>query len=305
MLQPNANWDLYRTLLAVIDTGSLSAAARQLGLTQPTVGRHIEALEASAGRQLFTRSQRGLEPTDTAVAMKPLAAAMAATADALRRTASGTGDSVSGSVRISASDVIAIEVLPSILAPLMAEHPRLEIEISVSDQVEDLLHRKADLAVRMVEPVQDALIARSVGQIAIGCFARRDVIERHGTPQSLGDLAGFPTIGFDNPLAYVRETLKAFPDVPLPRFNLRSDSNLAQLAGIRAGCGFGLCQLALGRRDANLVEVLAGQIPFSLPTWVAMHEDLRHSPRCRVVFDALVGGMKRYCSGDQSPSEGR
>ncbi|MET3598664.1 LysR family transcriptional regulator [Martelella mangrovi] len=288
------NWDYYRTLLAVLDTGSLSAAARHLGLTQPTVGRHIEALEAEAGQQLFTRSQRGLEPTDTALSMRHLAEAMAATADAIRRTASESRTAVSGSVRISASDVIAVEVLPEILAPVMAGHAALDIEVSVSDAVEDLLNRQADIALRMVKPTQDALLVRHIGEIPIGCFARDDVIARHGTPQKPEDITNLPTIGYDRELIYIREATKALGDMPLPAFDFRSDSNLAQLSAIRSGCGFGFCQVPLGRRDPRLVEVVRGQIPLSLPLWVVMHEDLRHSPRCRVVFDALVTGLKAY-----------
>ncbi|AMM83740.1 LysR family transcriptional regulator [Martelella sp. AD-3] len=288
------SWDHYRTLLAVLDTGTLSGAARRLGLTQPTVGRHIEALEAEAGQQLFTRSQRGLEPTDTARAMRHLAEAMAASADAIRRTASESRSAVAGAVRISASDVIAIEVLPEILAPLMEAHPALDIEVSVSDAVEDLLARKADIALRMVEPKQEALLVRHIGTIPIGCFARKEVIERHGAPGTLEEVEKLPTIGFDHELVYIREALDAFGDLKMPAFDFRSDSNLAQLAAIRAGCGFGFCQAPIGRRDPRLEEVLAGQVPLSLPLWVVMHEDLRRSPRCRVTFDALVTGLKAY-----------
>ncbi|TNB48354.1 LysR family transcriptional regulator [Martelella lutilitoris] len=288
------SWDHYRTLLAVLDTGTLSGAARRLGLTQPTVGRHIEALEAEAGQQLFTRSQRGLEPTDTARAMRHLAEGMAASADAIRRTASESRNSVAGTVRISASDVIAIEVLPEILAPLMAAHPALDIEVSVSDAVEDILARKADIALRMVEPKQEALLVRNIGMIPIGCFARKEVIERFGAPATLEEVEKRPTIGFDHELVYIREALDAFGDLKMPAFDFRSDSNLAQLAAIRAGCGFGFCQAPIGRRDPRLEEVLQGQVPLSLPLWVVMHEDLRHSPRCRAVFDALVKGLKAY-----------
>ena len=288
------SWDYYRTFLAVLESGSLSGAARHLGLTQPTVGRHIEALERDAGQQLFTRSQRGLEPTDTARAMKPLAEAMAASADAMRRASSETRDEVSGSVRISASDVIAVEVLPGILAPVMAAYPRLEFELSVSDALEDLLNRKADIALRLVEPTQAALVVRYVGKIPIGCFARKEGIARFGAPQTIDDLKAVPTIGFDRELAYVRDMMEGFPELALPDFSFRSDSNLAQLAAIRTGCGFGFCQHPLGERDPALIEVLHGQIPFQLPLWIAMHEDLRRSPRCRVVFDALVKGMSAY-----------
>ena len=226
--------------------------------------------------------------------MKPLAEAMAASADAMRRASSETRDEVSGSVRISASDVIAVEVLPGILAPVMAAYPLLEFELSVSDALEDLLNRKADIALRLVEPTQAALVVRHVGKIPIGCFARKEVIARFGAPQTIDDLKAVPTIGFDRELAYVRDMMEGFPELALPDFSFRSDSNLAQLAAIRTGCGFGFCQHPLGERDPALIEVLHGQIPFQLPLWIAMHEDLRRSPRCRVVFDALVKGMSAY-----------
>lgn len=302
----NRSWDFYRTFLAVLETGSLSAAARLLGLTQPTAGRHIEALEHEAGQQLFTRSQRGLEPTETALAMKPLAEAMAASADAMRRTASEMHGAISGRVRISASDVVAIEILPKVLAPLLAAHPALHIELSVSDALEDLLNREADIALRMVKPTQTALLVRHIGEIPIGCFAHKDIIARHGRPQTIDALQTMPTIGFDRTFGYVREALKSLPDLVLPDFTLRSDSNLAQLAAIRAGCGFGLCQRPIGLRDPDLEEVLQDQFPFRLPVWIAMHEDQRRSPRCRTVFDALVTGMSAYigkCS--QRPLDGR
>ena len=110
-----ASWDHYRTLLAVLDEGSLSGAARALGLTQPTVGRHIEALEGEIGAPLFTRSAGGLAPTEAALALRPHAEAMAAAAEALVRTASGEAESERGVVRLTASNVVAVEVLPPIL----------------------------------------------------------------------------------------------------------------------------------------------------------------------------------------------
>lgn len=136
------SWDFYRTFLAVLQLGSLSAAARQLGLTQPTVGRHIDSLEDAVGYQLFTRSQQGLLPTEPALAMKPYAENFAMTAAAMQRVASGEIGAIKGTVRISASEVIGVEVLPPILACLQDEHPGLELELSLSDSLEDLLKRE-------------------------------------------------------------------------------------------------------------------------------------------------------------------
>ncbi len=192
-LEPN--WDFYRTFLAVLHHGSLSAAARDMGLTQPTIGRHIDALEEAIGTELFTRSQQGLLPTDAALALKPYAETLASTAAALLRAATGSRDSVNGTVRISASEVIGVEVLPPILAELQAMHPGLTIELSASDSVEDLLQREADIAVRMVAPAQDALLARHIGAISLGFFAHRNYLERYGEPKSIGELRQHKLIG--------------------------------------------------------------------------------------------------------------
>ncbi|MGV8939463.1 MAG: LysR family transcriptional regulator [Allorhizobium sp.] len=291
MNEPGSSWDHYRTFLSVLNHGSLSAAARDLGLTQPTVGRHIDALEQSSGSPLFLRAQLGLLPTETALQMKPYAETMAATAASLARTASGLAGQVSGTVRISASEIIGIEVLPPIIAALQDSHPDLSVELSLSDAVEDLLRREADIAVRMVAPAQGALVSRRIGTIALGFFAHRQYLERHGTPTSFADLQTHRLIGFDRQLAYIRAALKARPELASLRFALRTDSNLAQLAAVRAGGGIGMCQSALARRDPDLLAVLPGAIDLPFETYVVMHENLKTAPRCRVTFDALVKGL--------------
>jgi DNA-binding transcriptional LysR family regulator len=153
------------------------------------VGRHVDALEHAIGTQLFTRSPTGLIPTEVAIELKPYAAALAATSASLLRTASGARDAIAGTVRVSASEVIATEVLPAILAELQDAHPALRVEVSASDTIEDLLHREADVAVRMAAPAQDALIVRRVGDLAIGLFAHARYVERHGAPKTVADLA--------------------------------------------------------------------------------------------------------------------
>ena len=292
-------WELYRTFLGVLDEGSLSAAARALGITQPTVGRHVAALEQALGVVLFTRSQTGLLPTEAAQSLRPYAEAMQSTAAALERAAGSQGGDgiVKGTVRISCSDVIGVEVLPAILAELHGAHPQLKIELVLTDKLQDLLRREADIAVRMVQPKQEQLIARHVGSIELGLHARRDYLERHGTPRRAEELASHATIGYDQPSAWLRQAEKALHGMRRETFTLRSDSNLAQLALIRAGAGVGMCQVPLARRDGSLVRLLPKLIALPLPTWVTMHEDLRSSPRCRVAFDALVAGLLAYVGG--------
>ncbi|MGP0016434.1 LysR family transcriptional regulator [Pseudomonas sp.] len=282
------SWELYRTLLAVLTEGSLSGAARALGIAQPTVGRHIAALEASFKQPLFTRSQTGLLPTETALALRGYAEAMQHTAAALERAATGQGQTVNGTVRISASEIIAIEVLPPALALLRQDHPQLKIELLATDKVHDLLQREADIAVRMTAPKQDQLIARRVGQVELGLYAHVDYLQRQGTPNTMADLFQHALIGFDITTPFIRAASKQVPGWSREAFTLRTDSTLAQLAMIRAGCGIGSCQTALAMRTPTLVRLLPEQFRFQLETWVTMHEDLRTSPRCKATFDALV-----------------
>lgn len=298
------SWDFYRTFLAVLRHGSLSAAARELGLTQPTVGRHVDALELAVGTELFTRSPSGLMPTDAATALAPFAETMASSSAALLRAASGQNDHISGTVRISASEVIGTEVLPPILAGLQDRFPELEIELSASDAVEDLLNREADIAIRMMEPEQEALVVRRIGDIPLCCYAHRRYLQRYGTPESLADLDAHRLIGFDRQTAYVRTMVKRFPQADGISFTFRTDSYLAQLAAIRCGLGIGICQKGLGDADPNLVRILPGVLDMHIGTWVAMHENLKTSPRCRATFDELVKGLKRYvesCAETHSP----
>ena len=287
------SWDFYRTFLAVLEHGSLSAAARELGLTQPTVGRHILALEQSVGAELFTRSQQGLLPTDAAMVLKPYAETLASTAAALLRAASGSKDKVSGTVRISASEVIGTEVLPPILAKLQAGYPDLIVELSASDTVEDLLQREADIAVRMVAPAQEALLARHIGIISLGLFAHRSYIERYGKPETVGELGRHKLIGFDRQTAYIRMMTKRYPVLEGISFSFRSDHSIALHNALRAGIGIGFLQIPLASRDPALVQLLP-EIKVEIDTWIVMHENLKTSPRCRVTFDALVMGLLDY-----------
>jgi DNA-binding transcriptional LysR family regulator len=288
------SWDFYRSFLTVLKQGSLSAAARELGLTQPTIGRHIDALEQAVGTELFIRSSNGLLPTDMALDLKPYAETLSATTAAFMRTAASQRDKVEGTVRISASEVIGVEVLPPVIADLQETYPGLQIELSASDAVEDLMNREADIAVRMAEPQQDALVIRRIGDIPLGFHAHRRYLERHGTPETMADLAGHRLIGFDRQTAYIRMMRKLYPAVDelVPTF--RTSNHLAHYTALRAGVGIGICQTGLARPNPDLVHILAKEFEIPLGTWVAMHESLKTAPRCRVTFDALVKGLLNY-----------
>ncbi|HEY0122734.1 MAG TPA: LysR substrate-binding domain-containing protein, partial [Rhizobium sp.] len=231
-----------------------------------------------------------------ALALKPYAETLATTAAALLRAASGTRDTVSGTVRISASEVIGTEVLPSILSAFQEKHPGLTIELSASDEVEDLLQREADIAVRMVRPSQDALLVRHIGIIPLGFFAHRSYIEKHGTPERVEDLGRHRLLGFDRQSGFIRAMRKRYPLLDGISLTFKSDHSIALLNALRAGMGIGFAQVPAAGKDASLVRVLP-EVEVALETWVAMHENLKSSPRCRATFDALVEGLRRYLAG--------
>ncbi len=284
-------WDDQRIFLAVLEEGSLSAAARRLGLSHPTVRSRIETLEQQLGTVLFTRSVNGLTPTETAEALREPARAMAMASEFFVRQASASGGEASGTVRISVPDFMGIEVIPAMLARLREAHPAIRIELSLSNLPADLLAQEVDVAVRTVAPKQDALVARKVAAIPLGFFASPSYVERRGRPTSLAELAEHDVIGPDrnrSDLAMVEKLGGLARD----RLVLRTDSHPAHVAAARAGVGIAVAQVPVGERDPNLVRILPDLDVMVLETWIVTHENLSRVPRVRAVFDSLVESFR-------------
>lgn len=293
------NWSHYRAFLAVLREGSLSGAARGLGLAQPTLGRQIAELERSLGAALFLRSPRGLVPTDAARDITPHAEAMAAASAAMMRAVSGGRSGVAGVVRITASEIIGAEVLPSLLAGFRRANPAVTIELALSNRMEDLLRGEADIAVRMAQPTQQALVARHIGSVGLGLYAHRHYLAASPPPSSLAALASdHALIGFDQETPFLRGLMARVP-VTRDQFALRTDNDLAQLAAIRAGFGMGFIQHGVARRDPELILLFPGEIGFTLEMWLALHEDLRASRRLRLLMDHLTAGLAEYAARSQ------
>ncbi|ACB95096.1 LysR family transcriptional regulator [Beijerinckia indica] len=297
------DWELIRSFLAVLRQGSLSAAARSLGLTQPTLGNHISQLEAFLGASLFTRSRQGLTPTQAALAILPEAEAMDAAARAFARRASGETDAMRGAVRITASEVMGMEVLPLLLRDFMRTYPEIVVELSLTNRTEDLLRRDADIAVRMARPAQGALLTRHIGRIGLGAYAHRDYLETRSCPRAIDDLKSHVLIGLDRDRlpsvegepdddvgGELRSILQNWP------CTLRTDNHLAHLGAIRAGLGLGICQHGVARRDPDLVPILPEIIKPALDCWLAMHEDLKGSQRTLVLFRYLAAALSQYAA---------
>jgi DNA-binding transcriptional LysR family regulator len=294
MTSDEPSWELYRSFLAVFREGSLSGAARAIALTQPTIGRHVDALEGALGAALFTRSPGGLRPTAVATALVPHVEAMATAAGALRRVASGEALEERGAVRVTASEMVGVEVLPPAFAAFRAAHPRIDVELALSNRTADLLRREADIAVRMVKPTQATLVTRKLGMVHIALHAHPRYLQAHGTPRSLEALREHAFIGFDS-----ASSVRALPDLQLPfeitrsLFAFRCDSDVGQYAALKAGFGVGFCQVGLAKRD-GLAPVLHDQFGFDLGIWLVMHKDVKGSRRVRLLFEHLAAHLKVY-----------
>jgi DNA-binding transcriptional LysR family regulator len=300
MIEPD--WNLYRSCLAVLQTGSLSGAARVIGSSQPSIGRHIATLEAQLGQPLFTRSPTGLLPTALALSLQPAMQAMATAALKMQRAAEGHGSAGQTSLRLTASQIIGGEVLPAILARFRARHPHITLELSLNNRNEDLLQGEADLAVRMARPTQQALVSRSLGRVEMGLFAHRSYLQRAGTPASLADLSQHTLIGADQDPTIARLGVQLGVNLSREMFQFRCDSDLAQMNATRAGLGVGGLQWGLARRDPNLVPVLPDQVKFGLDMWLVMHGDLRRQTSAKALFMHLANELGAYAASSQAPA---
>ena len=282
------NWQLIPSFLAAHQHGSLLAAARTLGISQPTVGRHVSQLEAQLGTPLFERTGRGLISTPAAVRLADAARAMETGAHTLMRGAHQAQTTLSGTVRISASQPMACCLLPRLLAQLRGEQPGIQIELVVSNTVSDLLRREADVAIRMVRPTQSSLVARRIGQVGVTACAHRNYLVRQGVPQKPADLLGHDLVGNDR----VQDISRGFAAVGHPvgpeQFALRTDDLMAYWAAVRAGLGIGFVAAYLLRSDPDVAVVLPNLPLPSPPCWLVVHREIRTSRRIRAVFDFLA-----------------
>jgi DNA-binding transcriptional LysR family regulator len=287
-------WDLFQSLHAVLTAGSLSAAAKLRALTQPTIGRHIDQLERQLGAPLFLRSPRGLQATELALSLKPHLDDMSAAAQAALRDASGSAEGSAGVVRVTASEIVGVEVLPPILASFREANPQIDIEVVLSNRNEDLTRRDADIAVRMSRPTQNTLVARKVGTVRLGLYASPDYVARHGAPKTFDELEGHAMVGFDTHPPGVPEEAGVGRPISRDMFALRTDNDAAQIAAVKAGFGIGVVQENVARK-AGLVPILP--LPLELEVWVCMHENLKASRRMRLMFDHLVESLTAYVQG--------
>ena len=287
------DWSLIRSFLAALDHGSLLGAARALGSTQPTLGRHIAELESQLGVLLFERTGRGLLPTEMATRLADSARAMEGSADQLVRNVSGAQAGVSGTVRITASQPVACFVMPPVLAQMRTALPEVQVELVASNHMSNLLRREADIALRMVQPDQASLVAKRIAKVTLGTYAHRDYLRRRGTPRQIADLLSHELVGSDRDEAILRAFAGLGHPVGREAFAFRSDDLIAYWEAVRAGLGVGFLADYLARTDSQLVPLLPMlKIP-PIPIWLTVHREIRTSPRIRAVYDFLAAAIPK------------
>lgn len=288
-----ADWNLLRSFIAVHETGTLTEAARRLGTTQPSVGRHIRELEGALGEALFVRLPGRLRPTQRAVDLYATVAPMRHAIVEAERLFAGAQEHVVGTVRIAASEVYAYHVVPPIVAPLLAAQPGLEIELSVSNQADNLLRRDADIAVRFFRPEQDDLIAVHVGDTELGLFVHERYLERFGAPTSFELPEAAFVAGFDRDTTPLGPLMKGpAPERPV-RFRLRTDAILARQAAIETGYAVGAFLVDVAAERPGLVRVLADRFGQRQEVWLCAHAELRRSASMRFVWDRLEQALRQ------------
>lgn len=288
---PLRDWSLVPTFLAVAETGSLSAAARRLNLSQPTLGRQVRTMEEALGTQLFERHARGLVLSPEGAALLPHAQSAREAMNALELASAGQAADLAGTVRITASVFISSFVLPRVLADIRRTEPQIALELVPSDSTENLRFRAADIALRMYRPTQLDVVTRHVTDLELGVFAAPAYLKRKGRPKTPEDLFEHDLIGYDSNDEILLAMRQFGWNATRDDFALRCDDQAAYWQLVRAGCGIGFSQRSVGRDDAAVEEIDLGLDIPRLPLWLAAHEALYRTPRVRRVWSLLAYGL--------------
>jgi len=284
----NFDWNLVRSFLSALEAGSLAEASRRTGVSQSTLGRHLDELERTLGVTLFERGRMGLLPTSAALEVAEAAREMQAASAALTMAATGSAERVSGTVRITASQIVATYILPAVLSDLLQELPDIEVELVASNTVENLLQRDADIAIRMARPTMNDLITRHINAMAMGIYAHRTYLEGRAIPEDIDSLRQHVLIGYDRNDLILRGFEAMGYKVDRSLFRYRCDDQVAAFEALASGVGIGFAPRPIARRHPDLVEIMKEISIDPLPMWLTAHRELRTSRKIRTVNDFLA-----------------
>jgi DNA-binding transcriptional LysR family regulator len=282
------DWNQLRAFLETAETGSLSAAARKLGLTQPTLSRQVAAIEQRLGVTLFERVGRAMVLTATGLDLLEHARTMGSAAEELALAASGRSQAVEGVVSVSASDAVAAYLLPCAIQRIRQVAPRIVVDVLSTNALADLRRREADIAVRHVSPAEPDLIARLLREATASFYASEAWVAAHGHPRTADEAVAHDFIGADRTGRFLGH-LRAH-GLPLTTANLplHSENSVTAWELVRHGLGIGVMMDDVARRTPGVVRVLDDLPPVRFPIWLVTHRELRTARRIRVVFDLLA-----------------
>jgi DNA-binding transcriptional LysR family regulator len=286
------DWNHVRAFLTTLDTGSLSAAARKLGQSQPTIGRQIAELETVLRVTLFEKAGRRLLPTPAAHDLAEHVRSMAAAAERAARVAGGYATAIDGPITITCSEAEAAYVMPPVIERLRALHPGITVNLLVSNSPTDLARREADIGIRSFVADDPELIIRKIREDPAHLYATPGFLAKAGPITSLADVARAELIGLSNPPGMV-DALRNF-GIPVTdaSFPIRTSSLTTYIALVRQGLGIGLLTSAVADHQPGLVRVFDGPPVVKVPLWLACHRDLKTSRRIRIVFDFLADELR-------------
>jgi DNA-binding transcriptional LysR family regulator len=283
------DWTLLQSFALVVSHGSLSAAARNSGTSQPTLSRHIASLEQTLGYRVLRRTTTGIELTTEGAQLAVKASKMAELAAGVQETPETS--TLAGTVRITASQIMATYTLPSILSELRRSEPEIQIEVVASDETENLLRRDADIAVRMYRPTQSDVIAKKVTELGLGVYASKEYLNRMGTPDLPQDLINHDIVGYDRSELIITGLEAAGLKVTRDFFAFRSDDQVVCWQMVLEGFGVGFNQSGIGDNDPRVQRIAPEMAVGSIPVWLAAHTGLKTNPRVRYVFDFLASRL--------------
>ncbi|MBS8227643.1 LysR family transcriptional regulator [Vannielia litorea] len=285
------DWNQARAFLAAADEGSLSAAARRMGQTQPTLGRQVTALEEALGVTLMERGGRRMQLTEAGRELLPHLRAMEQSAGQVALVAAGQAQGVSGRVTISASDMVATRVLPPIVAQLARRAPELQISVLSSNTLSDLTRREADIALRHVRPSEPGLIARLLSEEPAKFWASTAYLERTGRPAALAELGQHDWVGHTDGPTMLRYLAEKGIEVPPERVRTVADNGLGYRELVRLGLGIGILPESDVRPGEGIEPVLPEFTFMTVPTWIVTHGELHTARRIRLVFDVIAEAL--------------
>jgi len=281
------DWNHIRAFLAVVEEGSLSGAARQLKLTQPTLSRQINALEADLGLTLFLRGTRQMQLTESGTALVDKVRNMADVAMQISAIASGQSSTVSGTVRITCSDAMAAYIMPDVIALVRERYPEIHVDLRASNDLSDLNRREADIAVRHVRPEHPELIAKKLGQFSPGLYATHRYLDTIGPVSGPDDLARANFIGLESPERFVPQLNALGVPVTAENFRITTRDGVSYFELARRGLGIAFLPKEVVNRFPEFESALPDVSLGDMPVWLVTHRDIQTNMRIRLVYDLL------------------